>query len=77
MKSTRYKLGAAIALVGAILGIVGSLFLFLRWYDPVMVAEVAAGRPDEKTIVQYVFPALNDISIVAGVLWALAAYGFL
>lgn len=77
MQSTRYKLGAAVALVGAVLGIVASLLLFIRWYDPVMVAEVAAGRPDEKTIVQYIFPALNDIGMLAGVLWALAAYGFL
>ncbi|MGC9349578.1 MAG: hypothetical protein ACP5JG_15685 [Anaerolineae bacterium] len=26
---------------------------------------------------QYIFPALNDVSTVASVLWALTAYGFL
>ena len=73
---TRFNLGALIALLGALLGIVGSLLLFARWYDPVMAAELASGRPDEMTIVQYIFPALNDISVIAGVLWGLAAYGF-
>lgn len=73
---TDFKLGAFIAVLGALLGIVGSLALFLQWYDPVMGAELAAGRPDEMTIVQYVFPVLNDIGVIAGVVWALAAYGF-
>ncbi|MGC9349577.1 MAG: hypothetical protein ACP5JG_15680 [Anaerolineae bacterium] len=43
MQSIRYQVGAAIALVGVVLGIVGSLSLCIRWYDPVMVAEAAAG----------------------------------
>ncbi len=77
MQTTRYKLGAAIALVGAVLGIVVSLFLFVQWYEPVVLAEIAAGRPDEGVIVEYIFPALNDVSVVAGIFWALAAYGFL
>ncbi|MGC9400270.1 MAG: hypothetical protein ACP5HM_14200 [Anaerolineae bacterium] len=77
MQTTRYKLGVAIALVGAVLGIVVSLFLFVRWYEPVVLAEIAAGRPDEGVIVEYIFPALNDVSVVAGIFWALAAYGFL
>lgn len=74
---TNVKLGAAIAIVGALLGIVGSLVLFTRWYNPVMAAELAQGRPDEMIIVQYIFPALNDIGVIAGTLWAVAAYGFL
>ncbi|MBN1249814.1 MAG: hypothetical protein JXC32_19285 [Anaerolineae bacterium] len=75
-KSIRYKLGLALAVIGALLCIFGTLAVFMRWYHPVMGAEVAAGRPDEKTIVQYVFPALSDIGVIAGVLWALAALAF-
>jgi hypothetical protein len=41
-----------------------------------IAAEIAAGRPDEGIIVEYVFPVLSDIGIIAGVLWAVAAYGF-
>lgn len=77
MESKQYKIGAVVAILGALLGTVGSMLLFVRWYDPVMTAEILAGRPDEKVIVQYIFPALNDLSVLAGILWAVAAYGFL
>ncbi len=73
---THTTLGMVIAITGALLGILGTLMLFTRWYEPVMAAELAAGREDEKLIVQYIFPALSDIGVLAGVLWAVAAYGF-
>ena len=72
-----YKLGFVLALIGALLGIFGSFLIFTRWYEPMMAAEIAAGRPDEETIVKFIIPALSDFGIIAGVLWAVAAYGFL
>lgn len=75
-QETRRTLGLTIAVIGALLGLIGTLVLFVRWYDPVIEAEHMAGRPDEGLIVQYIFPALSDIGVIAGVLWALAAYGF-
>jgi hypothetical protein len=75
-KQTNNTLGMVIASLGALLGIVGTLLLFVRWYEPVMAAEVAVGRPDEGIIVQYIFPVLSDIGVIGGVLWALAAVGF-
>jgi len=69
-------LGLVIAISGALLGILGTLLVFTRWYDPVMVAELAAGRPDEEVIVKWIFPALSDVGVIAGVLWALSAFGF-
>jgi hypothetical protein len=75
-KRINYNLGAVVALTGAVLGIVVSFIIFLQWYEPLMATEMAAGRPDEALIVQYVIPLLNDIGMLAGVLWALAAYGF-
>ena len=45
-------------------------------YEPMIAVEMAAGRPDEADIVRYVIPFLSDIGIVAGVLWAVSAYGF-
>nr|MBN1228382.1 hypothetical protein [Anaerolineae bacterium] len=70
-------LGAVLAIIGALLGIFGMFIIFTQWYEPMMAAEVAAGRPDEETIVKFIIPALNDFGIIAGVLWAVAAYGFL
>jgi len=75
-RQTNNTLGTIIASLGALLGIVGTLLLFVQWYNPVIAAEVAAGRPDEATIVRYIFPALSDIRVIAGVLWGLAAIGF-
>jgi hypothetical protein len=72
----RSKAGAFISLFGAIVGIVGVFAAFLLAYQPMIDAEMAAGRPDEAIIVRYVIPFLSDIGIMAGVLWTVAAYGF-
>lgn len=72
----RTNAGGVIALIGALIGIVGVFVAFMLAYEPMMVAEVAAGRPDEETIVKWVIPFLSDIGIIAGTLWAIAAYGF-
>ena len=71
----RSKAGAFISLFGAIVGIVGVFAAFLLAYQPMIDAEMAAGRPDEAIIVRYVIPFLSDIGIMAGVLWTVAAYG--
>jgi hypothetical protein len=73
----RSNIGAIVALTGALVGIVGVFAAFLLGYQPMIDMELAAGRPDEALIVQYVIPFLSDVGLVAGVLWAVAAYGFL
>ncbi|MDD5468866.1 MAG: hypothetical protein PHS96_13775 [Anaerolineales bacterium] len=77
MFSKENRLGAALALAGALLGILGTFLLFTGWYEPMMAAEAAAGRPDEEKIVRYIIPVLADIGLLAGVCWAVAGYGFL
>lgn len=72
----RTKAGGIISLVGTLVGIVGVFAIFMLSYQPMINAELAAGRPDEASIVKYVIPFLSDIGIMAGVLWAVAAYGF-
>jgi len=73
---TNNKVGLIVAGVGAIICIIGTLLLFTRWYDAVIAAELAAGRPDEAIIVQYIFPFLSDLGVLAGIFWAIAAHGF-
>ena len=70
------KAGIAISLVGAVIGIIGVFVVFMLAYGPMIAVEIEAGRPDEADIVKYVIPFLSDIGIVAGVLWAVSAYGF-
>jgi hypothetical protein len=77
------KVGAAISLIGAILGIVVIYASFLQVYDPIMASEMAEGRAggegiaDGVSISKYVMPFVNDIGIIGGVLWAVSAYGFI
>jgi len=73
----RTKAGAIVSLVGAIVGIVGVFVAFMLAYEPMMAVELEAGRLDEELIVRYVIPFLSDIGLIAGVLWAVAVYGFL
>jgi hypothetical protein len=56
---------------------------FLQVYDPIMASEMSAGRAGGESIVngvsvsKYVMPVVNDITIIGGVIWAIAAYGFI
>ena len=72
----RTTAGSIIALVGAVVGIIGVFVVFMLAYGPMIAVEIGAGRPDEADIVKYVIPFLSDLGIVAGVLWAVSAYGF-
>ncbi len=81
--NNREKVGGAIALVCAFLGIVVVFAAFLQVYDPIMASEMAEGRAAGESleagisISKYVMPIVNDITIIGGVIWAVAAYGFM
>lgn len=75
-EENKWRFGALLALVAALITIFGTFILFTQWYEPMKAAEVAAGRPDEEIIVKFIIPALSDFGIIAGVLWAVAAYGY-
>ena len=77
------KFGAAIALIGALLGIIVVYISFLQVYEPIMASEMAAGRAGGESITsgvsvsKYVMPVVNDIVLIGGAFWAVAAYGFI
>ena len=79
----KMKVGAVIAIIGALLGIFVTYVGFMNVYDPIMASEMAAGRANGESIVtgisvsKYVMPVVNDTIILGGVLWAIAAYGFM
>ncbi|MCX6004001.1 MAG: hypothetical protein NTX46_06325 [Chloroflexi bacterium] len=70
----RERLGAILALVGALVGIVGTFLLFMSWYATASHAKSA--EPGCEILLKYVMPVLSDLGIFAGVLYALSAYGF-
>ena len=71
-----FKLGAILAVVGAIIGLL-LFYQFVLIYNPMIAVETNAGRPDEANVVRLVFPILGYLSATAGVLWILALYAFL
>ena len=68
------KLGGFLAIIGAVIGIVGHYVLFINWYRIGMSAESA--EPGCEILLKYIHPALADLGILAGVLFAVSAYGF-
>ena len=68
------RLGALLALIGALVGIFGTIVLFLNWYE---VALTECAEPACDILLTYIMPALSDLGILAGVLYAISAYGFL
>jgi hypothetical protein len=67
-------LGGILALVGAVLGIVGHIVLFMQWYRIGMGADSA--EPGCEILLKYIHPLLADMGLLAGVLFLLSAYGF-
>jgi hypothetical protein len=69
------RLGATLTFVGALLGILGTFLIFMKWYGPALHAEAA--EPGCEILLKSIMPALLDVAVVAGVLYALSGYGFL
>ena len=68
------RLAGWLALVGAAFGIIGNFLIFLEWYDILKVTPSA--EPGCEILIEYIMPALSDLGILAGVLYAVSAYGF-
>jgi hypothetical protein len=68
------RLGSILAVVGSLLGIFGTYLIFLNWYTPALSAEAA--EPGCEILLKYLMPGLSDFGILAGVLYAVGAYGF-
>lgn len=73
MKDKRI-LGGVLALVGAVMGIAGHIILFLAWYRTGMGAESA--EPGCEILLKYIHPALADLGLLGGALFAVSAYGY-
>jgi hypothetical protein len=74
LMSNNNRLGSILAVVGSLLGIFGTYLIFLNWYTPALTAEAA--EPGCEILLKYLMPALSDFGILAGVLYAVGAYGF-
>lgn len=69
-----YRLGGILAVISAVMGIVGHFVLFLNWYQIGMSAPSA--EPGCEILLRYVHPLMADFGILGGVFFAVSAYGF-
>jgi hypothetical protein len=66
--------GGILATISALMGIIGHFILFLNWYIAGMGAESA--EPGCEILLKYIHPAMTDMGLMAGILFAVSAYGF-
>lgn len=70
----KYMLGGILAIVSALIGIIGHFALFLNWYQIGMHTQSA--EPGCEILLKYIHPFMADLGIAAGTLFAVSAYGF-
>lgn len=71
----RHLLGAALAIVGALMGIIGHFILFQKWYFVGM--NTPSAEPGCEILLETIHPLMADLGLLGGVLFAVSAYGFL
>jgi len=69
-----YRLGGILAVISAVIGVVGHFVLFMNWYHIGMSAESA--EPGCEILLKYIHPLLADFGMFAAVLFAVSAFGF-
>ena len=73
MKNTNL-LGGILATFAALLGIIGHMILFIKWYQIGM--HTPSAEPGCEILLKYIHPLMADFGIFAGTLFAVSAYGF-
>jgi hypothetical protein len=66
--------GGILATIAALMGVIGHIVLFMKWYRIGMGAESA--EPGCEILLKYIHPAMADVGILGGALFAVSAYGF-
>ncbi|MHA1975600.1 MAG: hypothetical protein ACW98I_01735 [Candidatus Hodarchaeales archaeon] len=72
------RLGFFLSLLGAVVGIVGGLGLFVFTYEPYILEEITnlAAESGCEVIVKDFLPYIFDLSFMGGILFAVSSYGF-
>lgn len=67
-------LGGSLAILAALMGIVGHFVLFLKWYQIGM--NTPSAEPGCEILLKTIHPLMADLGILAGVLFIVSAYGY-
>ena len=72
------RLGFFLSLIGAVVGIVGGLGLFVFTYEPYILEEITnlSAESGCEVIIKDFLPYIFDLAFIGGILFALSSYGF-
>lgn len=70
----RNMLGGILATIASLMGIIGHFVIFLKWYQVGMHTQSA--EPGCEILLKYIHPAMTDLGLLGGALFAVSAYGF-
>jgi hypothetical protein len=70
----KHILGGILAVIASLMGIIGHFILFLKWYQIGM--HTPSAEPGCEILLKTIHPLMANLGIMAGVLFAVAAYGF-
>jgi hypothetical protein len=74
MMKDRNVRGGVLAILAALMGIIGHIVLFLQWYRIGMAAESA--EPGCEILLKTIHPIMANFGLLAGAMFAVSAYGF-
>jgi hypothetical protein len=68
------RLGGILSVIAALMGVIGHMVIFLKWYQIGMHTQSA--EPGCEILLKYIHPLMADFGILGGVLFAISAYGY-
>jgi hypothetical protein len=66
--------GGILSIIAALMGIIGHMLLFQKWYQIGM--HTSSAEPGCEILLKYLHPLMADLGILGGVLFAVSAYGY-
>ncbi len=67
-------IGGILAILAAVMGIIGHFVLFLKWYEIGM--HTPSAEPGCEILLKTIHPLMADFGMLGGVLFAVSAYGY-
>jgi hypothetical protein len=67
-------LGGVLSIIAALMGTIGHMVLFQKWYQIGMHTQSA--EPGCEILLKYIHPLMADFGMLGGVLFAVSAYGY-
>jgi hypothetical protein len=69
-----YLLGGIFSIIAALMGIIGHMVLFLKWYQIGM--HTPSAEPGCEILLKTIHPLMADLGMFGGVIFAVSAYGY-